>query len=299
MRDFLEKVGRIAATLAGLIVFVFCFFQLVFVTKVVTGEVTTASASQEEAAAKAVEKARDTTDNRPLILVDPGHGGTDGGAVSGDLIEKHLALTISKKLVSALEADGRFRVMITRDDDTFVPLEDRAQMANDLDVALLVSVHLNSIDLRTTPRGITANGIETWYAWPKPVTVMLAEKGKFGLPSHQKFIDDRGELLASSVQEAACAMTGARSRGVKNKGHMVTRMVGAPAVLIECGFLTNPQERARIVDGGYQTRLAAGIANGIFSYLESAMADPMYGIHMPVLPEKDRILSQSGDDEPE
>ncbi len=270
----------------GLALFGFCFFQLVFVTRVVTngsGEV----ANEERQG----EDESEAVDTRPVILVDAGHGGGDGGAVSGGVIEKHVALAIAGRLATVLEKDERFHVMMTREDDTFIELDDRAKLANDMDVALLVSVHLNSVDVVKDPSGKNANGIETWFAWPKPLTVMLAEKRKFGLPSSQRFIDERGELLAQRVQEAVCEMSGARDRGVKNKGHKVTRLVGAPAIIVECGFLTNPEERVRLIDSGYQQRVATGIAKGVFRYLDAAMEDPMYGIQQPIRPEKERILS--------
>ena len=175
----------------------------------------------------------------------------------------------------------------TRDDDRFVELEDRAKMANDLDVALFVSIHLN------TGPSASASGVETWYAWPKPVGVALAEKAKLGLPTGQRFVDDRGQLLAERVQSAVCEATGARNRGVKNKGHLVTKLVGPPSILVECGFLTNTEEAGRLVQAGYQGRVARGVANGVFQFLEEALADPMFGILQPVKPEKERILSQS------
>ncbi|MFT5856177.1 MAG: N-acetylmuramoyl-L-alanine amidase [Verrucomicrobiales bacterium] len=283
MRTTFEQLGRVLLTTLGLALFGFCFYQLTFVTRVVT---------QEEREKLAEEKLENVVENqridlRPVIMVDAGHGGRDGGAVGGGVIEKNLALTMAKRVVVMLEKDGRFRVAMTRDDDTFVELEERARMANSLDVALFVSIHLN------TGPAASAHGVETWFAWPKPVSVMLTEKSKFGLPSDQRFVDDRGELLAQSIQDAVCLATGARDRGVKNKGHMVTRMVGAPSVIVECGFLTNAEEAKRLVTPSYQERTARGVVAGVISYLEEAMADPMYGIQQPVKPEKERILSTS------
>lgn len=275
-------------TLIGLGLFVFCFYQLIYVTRIVA---TNEGDAEMRPDADALRQGA-SNDGRPVILVDAGHGGSDGGAVAGGVIEKNLALQIARRVVSLLEKDGRFRVEMTRRDDTFVELEDRAKMANDLDVALVVSVHLNSVDLRKKNAEL-ANGVETWFAWPKPIGVMLAEKVKFGMPSGQRFVDERGELLAQRVQAAVCEATGARDRGVKNKGHLVTKLVGAPSIIVECGFLTNPAEAGRLKDSGYQERTARGIARGVFSYLDEAMADPMFGIQQPVRPEKERILTQS------
>ena len=284
MRTTLEQIARTLVTLIGLGLFAFCFYQLIYVTRVVTND----DPASGSAAVGGLVDGADAIDRRPVILVDAGHGGRDGGAVGGGVIEKNLALEIAKQVADQLKRDGRFRVEMTRDDDTFVELEDRAKMANELDVALLVSIHLN-----TQKDGSSAHGAETWFAWPKPIAVMLAEKAKFGLPSGQRFIDERGELLAQRVQSALCEATGARDRGVKNKGHVVTRMVGAPAIIVECGFLTNPAEAKRLVDPGYQARVTRGVSAGVLSYLDAALADPMFGIHQPIRPEKERILSQS------
>ena len=287
MRMFLQQLGRLMATAIGLALFGFCFYQLAFVTRVVTArEITVEAVPVDE-----VQRQVAVTDNRPVIMVDAGHGGRDGGAVGGGVIEKNLALKIAKRVAALLETDGRFRIEMTRNDDTFVELEERARMANELDVVLFVSIHLN------TAPSASAHGAETWFAWPKPIGVMLAEKRKFGLPSSQRFVDERGELLAQRVQDALCAATGARDRGIKNRGHLVTKLVGAPSIIVECGFLTNQEEASQLVEYGYQERVARGVVRGIFSYLEDAMADPMYGIQQPIRPEKERILIQSASDD--
>jgi len=287
MRSILEQVARLTVTLVGLALFGFCFYQLAFVTRVVIEPGAEPEPEPELVETETEQEVVEPIDSRPVILVDAGHGGRDGGGVGGGVIEKNLALQIAKRVASILEQDARFRIEMTRRDDVFVELEERAKMANDLDVALFVSIHLN------TGPALSASGVETWFAWPKPVHVMLAEKSKLGLPSAMRFVDERGELLAERVQQAVCEATGARDRGVKNKGHLVTRLVGAPSVLVECGFLTNTDEAKRLVQAGYQERLAHGVAKGVFSFLEEVMADPLFGILQPVKPEKERILSQS------
>ena len=83
---------------------------------------------------------------------------------------------------------------------------------------------------------------------------------------------------------------------MKNRGNYVTKMVGVPSILVECGFLTNRDEAKKLADKGYQTRTARGITEGIFRYISDAMADPMFGIQVPVKPERERILSQSARD---
>ena len=100
-------------------------------------------------------------------------------------------------------------------------------------------------------------------------------------------MDRRATGLAERVQAGICAATGARDRGVKNRPSLsVTRHTHCPAVLVECGFLTNADEARRIKTGAYQKQVARGIANGVEAYLEALEADPGFGI----------VLEKAGDD---
>jgi len=287
MRDFTQQAFRIFVTILGLAMFSTCLYKLVLETRVEIlpdpEEVVPISGNEA-----VIEGAR-ANDPRPIIMIDAGHGGMDGGAVGSGFVEKNLSLVISKRVVSMLQKDGRFRIEMTRKDDKRISLEDRVAMANDMGTLLFVSIHLN------TGQATSAHGVETWYTDPKPFNIELAEKSKFRLPSNQRFNDDRGQLVAKRVQDAVCKATGARDRGLKIKGNYVTKYVQSPSILIECGFLTNPGEAKKLADLGYQERIARGIKMGVVSYLEDVIADPMYGIEVPnpIKPESERILSQS------
>jgi N-acetylmuramoyl-L-alanine amidase len=188
----------------------------------------------------------------PLIIVDAGHGGHDGGAVANEIIEKNLALDLARKVKRELEAAG-LRVRTTRDSDIFLPLEDRAALAGKHQAAAFVSVHLN-----TDGAGSDAEGIETYYADSAPLSArQFASK-----PANSAD-------FAAAVQRMVCTATKAQNRGTKARSYAVVVQAPCPAVLVECGFVSNSTERARMMTGEYRKRIAEGIAQGIIAYRKS------------------------------
>lgn len=184
---------------------------------------------------------------KPLIVViDPGHGGKDEGAQAKKPAyqEKELALKTSLYLKKYLEGMG-YQTIITRADDTFVPLKVRSCFANSNNCDLFVSVHYNSA------KNKTAQGIEVFY---------------------YKSTDDpvrstQSKVLADVVLKKVLSQTGAKSRGVKHGNLSVIRETTMPAILVEGGFLTNAEECQKILNGDYSQRLAWGIATGVRDYL--------------------------------
>ncbi len=197
----------------------------------------------------------------PLVVVDAGHGGHDGGAVAGGTIEKNLALDLALRLLDQLKAHG-LRVKMTRDTDVFIPLEDRSAQADPSEADAFVSLHLN-----TSPAP-EVSGIETYCRDHKPLSVSRAQSGQEPpgtAPQEEKY----GRLLAESVQRHACLATQAANRGIKQRNYAVVAQSRVPAALIECGFLTHPAEAARLKTADYQTRLTAGIAAGIAQFVKA------------------------------
>lgn len=184
-----------------------------------------------------------------LIIIDPGHGGEDQGTLSllkPRYQEKSLTLATSKILKGYLEQMG-YRVTMTRSEDVFIPLKDRATLANSLKPALFVSVHYNSAP------SCEAHGIEVFY--------YLEEKE-----------NDRAKAskqLATLVLNQLIVQTKAKSRGVKTANFAVIRETNMPAILVEGGFLTNEEELNKIKDPEYLKQVAFGIAKGIDQYLKS------------------------------
>jgi len=152
---------------------------------------------------------------KPVIILDPGHGGKDEGAKVRTLVEKQLTLRTAYLTKKELELLG-YRVVLTRARDTFLPLQTRANIANRRPESLFVSIHYNSA---ASPQ---AHGIEVFYFQSKHPTRAI--------PSRQ---------LATSILSQMVAETGGRSRGVKQGYFHVIRQTDMPAVLVEAGFINN------------------------------------------------------------
>lgn len=179
------------------------------------------------------------------IVLDAGHGGKDQGASSEDAIEKEITLEITKKTERYLK-DAGYKVKLTRTDDTFVKLEDRAAYANRKEAKVFVSIHCNSSE------DGEGYGIETFYS---------EQKG------------EESEKLAQLVQHQMIEETQARDREVKTADHVVTVATEMPSVLVETGFLSDDAERTLLMQEEYQEKLAKGIAEGIISYLEERIVE--------------------------
>lgn len=179
------------------------------------------------------------------IVLDAGHGGKDQGASGGNAIEKEITLAITRKTEKILK-DAGYKVKMTREDDTFVELTERAEYANRKDAKVFVSIHCNSSEEGE------GNGIETFYS---------EQKGEDGMK------------LAQLIQENLIMQTEARDREVKTADYTVIVRTKMPAVLVETGFLSNDTERALLGQEEYQNKLAKGIADGIINYLKQSIIE--------------------------
>lgn len=207
------------------------------------------SCSKKRADGEIVSESKGRKGYRPVVMVDPGHGGRDFGTYSRTkprLHEKNFALTTSRMVEEKLRRLG-FRTYMTRNTDVFVPLLKRVEMAEKLGADMFVSVHYNSAPSNS------AHGVEVFYY----------KSGKE--PERMKFSKD----LASNVLGEIVSKTGARSRGVKHGNFAVVREAHSPAILVEGGFLTNPAELQKIRDDDYLEKIADGIARGVFRYWQA------------------------------
>ena len=182
----------------------------------------------------AAKKSTSSGEGSPItVVIDAGHGGYDRGGIPGQRVsEKDMTLDVARRLKSVLQASG-YRVVMTRDSDVFVPLGTRAAIANQYRNAVFVSVHFNS----ATRRG--ADGIETY------------------------FYSRDSLALASAVHPYVAGGAPSPNRGVRRRGYFVLRRTNIPAVLVECGFLTNPTEASYAQNASYRQKLADEIAAGI------------------------------------
>jgi N-acetylmuramoyl-L-alanine amidase len=209
-----------------------------------------------------------------VVVLDPGHGGSDPGSVREGHYEKNINLAVALKVRKLLEAE-EIRVVMTRSKDVAMELEDRVAVANRYRKSIFVSIHQNA-SLETAARGV-----ETYFAWPRPASVVKMQRDRYGIPEEYAFEDERGQALAEKVQEAFCSTTSAVSRGTKNRNFVVIRWVHGPAVLVECGFLSNAVERDRLLSESYQDKAAQGIADGLVRYVKESDGEMLYGLRFP------------------
>jgi N-acetylmuramoyl-L-alanine amidase len=203
------------------------------------------------------------------IVLDPGHGGEDQGARSrGGLLEKQLTLDMARRLGALLEENG-YRVLLTRRDDRFVPLDSRSAFSRANRADLFISVHFNSAQPSTEPSGAETYCLSHAGARYTSSKSENLSKSEFQAQSGNRF-DNDNVILAHHVQQALVARTGAVERGVKRARFEVLKDLDCPAVLVECGFLSNQAEARRIAQAAYRQQIAAAIASGIRAYRKSA-----------------------------
>ncbi len=228
------------------------------------------------------------------IIIDPGHGGEDEGAIgSKGIMEKDITLTISYKLAAELKRRG-YEVVLTRYTDVHVPLVDRTGIANTNQGDIFVSIHVNASVRR-------ASGAETYYLSLKGAETVsdtiafenreISQSGASATDTGNKqegndllfilwdmaqaeYLKDSA-LLAEEIQKSMNLMTGIRDRGVKQANLVVLRGLNMPGVLVEVAFISNPSEEARLTQDSFQDRTTQALADSIDSYkagLERRMA---------------------------
>lgn len=173
------------------------------------------------------------TGNFDTVILDAGHGAHDRGArpLSGSY-EKTVALDTTLRLKRALEWRG-FKVILTRSNDTFIPLGNRVKISNSRRNAIFVSIHYNWAAYPS------AQGIETYY------------------------YNSNSSRLAANIQSELLRAYKTKNRGVKRRGFYVLRKNSRPAVLVECGFLSNPVDNSAAQNARTRQRIADSIAKGI------------------------------------
>ena len=190
-----------------------------------------------------------------IVYLDAGHGGYDPGASYFGISEKSLTLAIQSRVKAKLEAEG-YQVVTTRTSDTYVDLTDRSRAANASESDIFVSIHINASG------SSAAQGIETYYYQPYAEYPSRINATYHANPTRLSMSD----TLANAIQSSLINATGAQNQGVKRQTFAVLRETTAPAVLLELGFLSNPQEAARLSTSAYQETLANAIVAGIKRY---------------------------------
>ena len=198
-----------------------------------------------------------------VVVLDPGHGGQDSGAMCGGVLEKDLTLDVAHRVDRLLEAEGIATVM-TRRGDTYVSLADRATFANRVSDCIFISIHFNEDNQPVS------SGVETYYAAHQITPASLTTSW---LPFLWRALSEspnvESQSLAGFIQEALVARTQALDRGTKAKQFFVIANVTSPAVLIEGGFLTNKEDISRLASEDYREQIAAAVSDGILRYRDA------------------------------
>lgn len=216
------------------------------------------------------------------IVIDPGHGGKDPGAIgySGKNYEKDIVLKIARKVKKLLEEELEVEIVLTRDKDEFVSLQERTQLANSVKADLFLSLHCNAHANKK------ARGIEVYYLSTAKTDEARAVEAlensvvydyEGGHEAVKRYDDlafiladmAQSEHLEESYQQAFRLQrylvheTEAQDRGVKQANFYVLRGAFMPAVLLEMGYLTNPDEEKKIIQDKYQDKLASAITMAV------------------------------------
>jgi len=219
---------------------------------------------------------------RPVrcIVIDPGHGGHDTGTVGpGGMAEKDLCLDIARRLRASLRAElPGVEIILTRDGDRFVSLEERTAIANARNADLFISVHANASQSAAT------SGVETFVLDPnaiqkdagpdtdpsraRPASQVYASVGFGSQISSSRAL--AGQIQGSLVRGiSAKSPKSARDRGIKHASFAVLRGARMPSVLVEVSFVSNPEDENRLRTPAFRQRIASSLTGGIRSYVRS------------------------------
>jgi len=180
--------------------------------------------------------------SKGIIVLDPGHGGkASPGCTHGDIMERDITLALAFQLKDVLTHNG-YTVLMTREENKTVELEERARIANESGADLFISLHINSHD------DTSVSGIETWF---NPNT------------------NERSSVLAEAVQKSITNITNAKDRGTySNSTLIVIRDTLIPSCLVEVGYLSNDKDRENMTNAAYRDQLSQGILDGVDQYFE-------------------------------
>ncbi|PNV82835.1 MAG: N-acetylmuramoyl-L-alanine amidase [Sulfurimonas sp.] len=222
-------------------------------------------------------------DKGKVIVIDPGHGGKDPGAVGyRKYREKVVVLDVAKELEKILKSRG-YKVYMTRDRDKFVKLSERTKYANKKDANIFISIHANAIDGKNAKE---VHGVECYFLSPsrsdrakrvaaKENSADMSDMNIYGKDSYLNFLNHHNTVasnkLAIDLQRGMLAELNKKYSGVKDGGVREGPfwvLVGAqmPSVLVEIGFISHPREARRLVDKNYLKTMAMGLADGVERY---------------------------------
>ena len=210
--------------------------------------------------------------NKPVIFIDPGHGGLNIGAIGvGELREKDITLDVSLRLEALLQKQSSWRPVLSRDTDSFVGLRQRTRMANQAGAKVFLSIHANA-NPSSSPKGVEVYLLSAGSASKEGMELVIREEGAH--EHHHQEAPGIGSVLyglklagaqresaslAQVVLDTLTASTQAPDRGVRQAGFAVLKEAEMPALVVEVGYLTNPEEAKLLAKAGYRQKIAEGL----------------------------------------
>jgi N-acetylmuramoyl-L-alanine amidase len=228
------------------------------------------------------------TGHKPIIVIDPGHGGHDSGARKYGTVEKDVVLSFSLRLREKLNETGFYKVLMTRDTDVFIPLHERREFAERHQAALFIAIHADYTD-RASARGATIYSLrpETADVLKRAagdVSVDAAGKKVAGadmgavkgiLTEKAREVIDRNHLRTSVFARSVIAFVGTSTNLMDNPdrkaGFAVLRTAKVPAILLELGYVTNEADAAQLKSDEWRDRVAEAMKTAINTYVSECL----------------------------
>ncbi len=233
-------------------------------------------------------KKKKTTANVIVVAIDPGHGGKDPGAIGASgLKEKEVTLAISKELKALLDADPNFKAVLTRNSDYFIQLPNRTEIARKNRANILVSVHADSSPVSTSLRGASvwvlsnrraSDEMGKWLEDHEKQSELLGGAGSVLAENNERYLNQTvldlqfshsqrvGYELGKAVLGRMNRITSLAKSSPQHASLSVLRSPDIPSILVETGFLSNPEEEQKLATKAYRRQIAQAIYNGIVQY---------------------------------
>ena len=219
----------------------------------------------------------------PLVMLDPGHGGKDPGAIGySGTYEKHVSLAAAQELKRQLEAGGSYRIALTRSRDVFIPLEERVMRAQEAGAALFVSMHADALSDHSI-RGASVYTLAPTASDAQTAALARRENSadRFGGPVARNASPEVAQILASLVRQETRTGSARLSRDLvgtldrdlpmlehpaRHAGFVVLKAADIPSVLVEMGFMSNPQDEKLLRSADHRLKVAQAMKRAVDAY---------------------------------
>ena len=222
----------------------------------------------------------------PLVVLDPGHGGKDPGAIGvSGTYEKHVAFAAAGELARQLQAGGRYRVSMTREDDVFIPLEDRVAVAQSRGAALFISLHADAL-MDHSVRGASVYTLAATASDAQTASLARRENAadRYAGPGAAGVSPEIANILGSLVRHETSVGSAEMQRNIvaslgrdlpllenpaRHAGFAVLKAADIPSVLVEMGFMSNPNDEAALRQSTHRAMVASAIRRAVDGYFAS------------------------------